>query len=79
MLFAPTCPVQKKGPMDSKALFVAASLTAMTIMTRALKKSDILILRRHQGCQIFLDTIYQNKGKYTTLPQHDPIAINYTK
>jgi hypothetical protein len=32
-----------------------------------------------QGCQIFLDTIYPNEGKYTKLPQHDQIAIKYTK
>jgi hypothetical protein len=25
-----------------------------------------------QGCQIFLDTIYQNERKYTKLPQHFP-------
>jgi hypothetical protein len=32
-----------------------------------------------QGCQIFLDAIYQNDGKYTKLPQHYRIAIKYTK
>jgi hypothetical protein len=32
-----------------------------------------------QGCQIFLDTIYQNEGKYTKLPQHYQMAIKYTK
>jgi hypothetical protein len=32
-----------------------------------------------QGCQIFLDTIYQNEGKYTKLPHHHQMAIKYTK
>jgi hypothetical protein len=31
-----------------------------------------------QGCQIFLDTIYQNEGKYTKLPQHYLMTIKYT-
>jgi hypothetical protein len=29
----------------------------------------------HQGCQILLDTIYQNGGKYTKLPLNYHIAI----
>jgi hypothetical protein len=32
-----------------------------------------------QGCQIFLDTVYQNGGKYTKLPQHYQMAIKNTK
>jgi hypothetical protein len=32
-----------------------------------------------QGCQIFLDTIYQNEGKCTKLPQHYQMAIKYAK
>jgi hypothetical protein len=32
-----------------------------------------------QGCQIFLYTIHQNKGKYTKLLQHYQMAIKYTK
>jgi hypothetical protein len=32
-----------------------------------------------QGCQIFLDTTYQNEGKYTKLPQHYQMVIKYTK
>jgi hypothetical protein len=28
-----------------------------------------------QGCQIFLDTMYQNEGKYTNIPQHFQMAI----
>jgi hypothetical protein len=32
-----------------------------------------------QGCQIFLDTIYQNGEKYTKFPQHYQMAIKYTK
>jgi hypothetical protein len=32
-----------------------------------------------QGCQIFLDTIYQNVGKYTKLPQHYQMAIKIYK
>jgi hypothetical protein len=32
-----------------------------------------------QGCQIFLDTINQNEGKYTKLSQHYQVAIKYTK
>jgi hypothetical protein len=32
-----------------------------------------------QGCQIFLDTIYKNEGKYTKLPQHYQMTIKYTK
>jgi hypothetical protein len=32
-----------------------------------------------QGCQIFLDTIYQNMGKYTKLPQLYQIALEFTK
>jgi hypothetical protein len=30
----------------------------------------LIHFRLNQGCQIFLDTTYQNKGKYTKLPQH---------
>jgi hypothetical protein len=33
----------------------------------------------NQGCQIFLDTIYQNGEKYTKLPQHYQMAIKYYK
>jgi hypothetical protein len=50
-----------------------------------LKGSEIWSWRRYQrcriqGCQIFLDTIYQNEGKwYTKLPQHYQMAIQYTK
>jgi hypothetical protein len=29
-----------------------------------------------QGCQIFLDSTYQNGGKYTKLPQHYQMAVN---
>jgi hypothetical protein len=32
-----------------------------------------------QGCQIFLDTIYHNEGKYTKLPQLYEMAIKYIK
>jgi hypothetical protein len=32
-----------------------------------------------QGCQIFLDTTYQNEGKYTKLLQHYSMAIKYIK
>jgi hypothetical protein len=32
-----------------------------------------------QGCQIFLDTKYQNGGNYTILPLQYQMAINYTK
>jgi hypothetical protein len=32
-----------------------------------------------QVCQIFLDTKYQNEGKYTQLPQHYQTAIKYSK
>jgi hypothetical protein len=28
-----------------------------------------------QGCQIFIDTKYQNGGKYTKLPQNYPMTI----
>jgi hypothetical protein len=42
---------------------------------RLLKQNTI----PEQGCQIFLDTSYQNGGKYTRLPQHYQIAIKYTK
>jgi hypothetical protein len=28
-----------------------------------------------QGCQIYFDTIYQNEGKYTKLPQHYQMAV----
>jgi hypothetical protein len=31
--------------------------------------------RSEQGCQIFLDTIYQNGGKYTKLPLNYQMAI----
>jgi hypothetical protein len=30
-------------------------------------KSRRIVSRSHLGCQIFLDTIYQNEGKYTKL------------
>jgi hypothetical protein len=33
----------------------------------------------YQICQIFLYTIYQNRGKYTKLPLHYQTAIKYTK
>jgi hypothetical protein len=32
-----------------------------------------------QGCQIFLDTIYQKGRKYTKLPLNYQTAIKYTK
>jgi hypothetical protein len=32
-----------------------------------------------QGCQICLDTKYQNEGKYTKLPQYYKMAIKYSK
>jgi hypothetical protein len=32
-----------------------------------------------QCCQIFLDTTYQNWGKYTKFPQHYQMAITCTK
>jgi hypothetical protein len=32
-----------------------------------------------QGCQIFLEKIYQNEGKCTKLPRHYQLAIKYTK
>jgi hypothetical protein len=32
-----------------------------------------------QGCQIFLDTIYQNEGKYTKLQEHYQMTLKYTK
>jgi hypothetical protein len=35
----------------------------------------LLILDFNQGCQIFPDTIYQNEGKHTKLPQHYPMSI----
>jgi hypothetical protein len=34
---------------------------------------------REQGCQIFLDTIYQNGEKYTKLPLNYQMAIKYTR
>jgi hypothetical protein len=37
-----------------------------------------LKLNAGQGCQIFLDTIYQNEEKYTKLP-HYQMAIKYTQ
>jgi hypothetical protein len=33
----------------------------------------------HQGCQIFLDTIYQNGGKYTKLQKLYRMVTKYTK
>jgi hypothetical protein len=33
----------------------------------------------HQGCQILLDTIYQNVEKYTKLPLNYQMVKNYTK
>jgi hypothetical protein len=33
----------------------------------------------NQGCQISLDTIYQNGGKYTKLPLNQQTAINITQ
>jgi hypothetical protein len=36
-------------------------------------------LTRNLGCQIFLDTIYQNEGKDTKLPQPYQMAIKCTK
>jgi hypothetical protein len=32
-----------------------------------------------QGCQIFLDTVYQSEIKYTKLPQHYQMVIKYAK
>jgi hypothetical protein len=34
---------------------------------------------RHQGCQIFLDLIYQNGRKCIKLPLNYLMAIKYTK
>jgi hypothetical protein len=34
------------------------------------KRFETFSLRPGQGGQIFLDTIYQNEGKYTELPKH---------
>jgi hypothetical protein len=34
---------------------------------------------REQGCQIFLDTIYQNGKKYTKLPLNYQMAIKCTR
>jgi hypothetical protein len=34
---------------------------------------------RIQGCQIFLDTKYQNVGIYTKLPRNYQITMTYTK
>jgi hypothetical protein len=31
------------------------------------------------GLPDFIDTIYQNDGKYTKLPQHYQMALKYTK
>jgi hypothetical protein len=33
----------------------------------------------NQGCQIYLDTIYQNGGKFTKLPEHYQMVVRYTK
>jgi hypothetical protein len=41
--------------------------------------AQLFFIKRVQGCQILLDTIYQNEGKYTKLPQHYQMAIKYTK
>jgi hypothetical protein len=32
-----------------------------------------------QGCQICLDTIYQNEEKYTNLPLNNQLTQKYTK
>jgi hypothetical protein len=34
--------------------------------------------RLNQACQIFLDTICQNGGKCTKLPEDDPMAMTYS-
>jgi hypothetical protein len=45
----------------------------MIVETAGLKKArefqETLKSDPKQGCQIFRDTMYQNGGKYTTLPQ----------
>jgi hypothetical protein len=52
---------------------------------RFIKKPSVDSFQSHgyeviaQGCQIFIHTIYQNKAKYTKLPQHYRMAIKYTK
>jgi hypothetical protein len=38
-----------------------------------------LIAYQYQGCQIFLDTMYQNGQKHSKLPQNCQMTIKYAK
>jgi hypothetical protein len=50
------------------------------IINRAVKiRARNSELTRDQGCQIFLDAMYQNGGKYSKLPLNYQIAIKCTK
>jgi hypothetical protein len=55
---------------------LAGAASAVTAVERVSKRRcDRLLKRgRRQGCQIFLDTKYQNGGKYTLLLLNDQIA-----
>jgi hypothetical protein len=53
----------KEGSRQVEDIFCETDIKADT--------ADIHTYQRVlQGCQIFLDTIYQNEGKYTKLPQN---------
>jgi hypothetical protein len=42
----------------------------------SIKTRSVKLLCQVQGCQIFLDTMYQNVIKDTKLPQHYQMALN---
>jgi hypothetical protein len=48
------------------------------LITKNSLKLSTLCCRGH-GCQIFLNLIYQNGGKYTKLPLNYQTVIKYTK
>jgi hypothetical protein len=51
------------------------SLKAINLKVGCAKEECLSV----QGCQIFIDTKYQNEAKYIKLPQHYLMAIKYAK
>jgi hypothetical protein len=60
-------------------LAAIAKEASVTLETYTIFELIAAATRREQGCQIFIDTIYQNEGKYTKIQQHCQRAIKYSK
>jgi hypothetical protein len=74
-----------------RVINLAAKFSALNVIWILHQRLDFCVLRKKvkcdwahrsktlaivQGCQIFLDTIYQNSGKSTKLPQHYRMTIH---